>query len=175
MVWGMPGSRAVRVWAWKPAGCFPSRGVGATLTVLLVSFRRPAGRLTNSDERDFVTHPISYAPLALETLADLDSRIGGAFSKLAAELAQDCMNRPGEKGKRTLAVLIDLTPDQEADGTCEQVKTVVRLRANKPVYKTRDYGCLVTQAGFKFNTGDPTSPRQKTIQVDEYEGREVDG
>jgi hypothetical protein len=122
-----------------------------------------------------VTYPISYAPLALDTLASLDPRIAGAFSKLAAELAADCMNRAGERGKRRLTLTLDLSPEVDDQGNCDQVKTTVNLRASKPVFKTREYGLLATNAGFKFNVGDPTSPHQRTIQVDDYEDREVNG
>lgn len=108
----------------------------------------------------------NFQALELDHLEDLDPRILVAFQKQAAEMAHDCMDRPGETGKRSVILQLDFVPVLEQGGTCEEVKTTVSLRSRKPIFKSKEYSAMPTKAGFKFRPGSPGNVRQATLPME---------
>ena len=100
--------------------------------------------------------PVTTVRLDFHSLADLhDGRIAMMLANNLARIAQDCMDRPGDKTKRNVTLQFVAEPAMGDDGGCDHVKLSVTCKAKVPEYKSRHYEMRVSKSGFLFNQDFP--------------------
>lgn len=89
--------------------------------------------------------------LTLEHLADLDE--GKVQLMFAAELKRallDCLNRPTEKKVRKVSLLVEIKPQCDQEGNCENVNIGFDVKASIPARRTKVYELGITNGGQAF-------------------------
>ena len=107
-------------------------------------------------------------PLNLRTLAELDLGKGAeAFQRLLKRAVEDCMDRPGDKTARKVALEIHIVPIMEQGGDCTEVAAEIHCTAKVPTYRTKPYSMGVRKGGhLVFNPDSPDNINQSTF-IDE--------
>lgn len=107
---------------------------------------------------------VERVQLSIETLAELD---GGIVAEQAVRhlqrLAQDCMDRPGDKTKRKATLEFSFEPVCDQQGNAETVRCEVEIKSRVPVHRSKTYEMGLTKAGFVFNRDVPESLDQQVL------------
>ncbi|MGH7130991.1 MAG: hypothetical protein ACREJO_03490 [Phycisphaerales bacterium] len=103
--------------------------------------------------------------LGLDTLNILDDgRLVRAFEVELKRLVQDCVDRPGDANVRKLTMELTLTPQQEADGSCELATAEVAMIGKIPPRRSKSYQVAVTPNGKAIiNPANNTNIAQGTL------------
>lgn len=103
--------------------------------------------------------------LGLDTLNILDNgKLVKAFGIEMKRLVQDCVDRPGDSTARKLSMEITITPQQEADGSCERATAEVQMIGKTPPRRSKPYEIMVTPSGQAIiNPENHTSVMQGTL------------
>lgn len=104
-------------------------------------------------------------PLAFSTLVDLDSgRIDKLLAMHLARIAQDCMNRPGDKTKRKVTLEFEVSPVEDPETReCEHCKVAIECKSKVPTYRSKVFQMRVTKGGLLFNKDFPDSLHQAPL------------
>jgi len=104
---------------------------------------------------------VKLAGLSLNTLATLEPRIETVFQRHLANIAQDCMNRPGEKTSRKIILEMEITPVMDPDtNDCDYCKITVKAKSKVPVHQTKAFQLSPNKTGFQFNSEVPENLKQ---------------
>lgn len=107
---------------------------------------------------------VQEVPLNFETLTELDSgKINMLVTRHLALIANDCMNRPGDKNKRKVTLEFYAEPILEEDGQCERCKIEVECKSKVPTFRSRRFEMRVTKGGFLFNKDFPSELDQPSL------------
>lgn len=111
---------------------------------------------------------MSVRLLNLQSLAELDLGKGAeAFQVLLKRAVEDCMDRPGDKTARKVALEIHIVPVMEQGGDCTEVSAEIHCTARVPTYRTKPYSMGVRKGGMLvFNPDSPDNINQTTF-IDE--------
>lgn len=118
---------------------------------------------------------IQEMDLTFQSLEDLyEGRIAILLKRRLAMVAQDCMNRPGDKTKRkvTLEFCFEPVPDPDDLSVCERVNCELECKAKLPVYRSRPIQMRPHNSGFIFNQDFPDDINQQTLFNPEEEAKE---
>lgn len=112
---------------------------------------------------------MSVQQLTLGSLADLDLGKGAeVFQRLLKRAVEDCMDRPGDKAPRKVALEIHIIPVMEQSGDCVEVSAEIVCTAKVPTYRTKPYSMGVRKGGILvFNPDSPDNINQGTFLEDE--------
>ncbi len=118
---------------------------------------------------------VELEALRLDTLPELDPRIGALFERQVAVIAQDCMNRPADAAPRTITLEFKIVPIAEVRGEhieCARVDVSVDCKAKVPTFKSATYPLEVNKAGLKFNRDIPEELDQPSLYPQGHESDE---
>jgi len=103
--------------------------------------------------------------LQLRTLGDLEPGLEIKFEQICASLVQDCLNRPGEDGKRKLTVTLEMVPIKDpGDGQCDDVGLTIHVKGSQPLFRTKEFRLIPDgKGGLKFNSDFPDEPRSRAL------------
>lgn len=106
--------------------------------------------------------------LTVESLGKIDfGSIAEAFKAHIERLVRDCVDRPGVKAARKVALELKLTPVAEVRGNtidCDGAKGVFRIKSAIPEHETQAIDFGVRQDGsLVFNEDSPRDHRQATL------------
>jgi hypothetical protein len=103
--------------------------------------------------------------LSLESINDLDDgRVSVAFTQELKRAVLDCMDRPGDKTARTIALEVKIMPVAADDGSCEGANGEFQIKAKLPTRKSKTYSFKTNTKGhLMFSSTSPESADQKTI------------
>lgn len=116
---------------------------------------------------------VQEVQLSFDSLADLDDgRINKLLLQHISRVAQDCMNRPGDKTKRTVSLDFHVVPTIDPETReCEQVKVEIEAKSKVPTYRSKTYEMRVTKTGLLFNKDFPDALDQPPL-FNQEDGRE---
>lgn len=84
----------------------------------------------------------SEIKLGLATLQHLDfGKVDVATDHHLKLACKDCMDRPGDKTARTVALIFILTPEPNQDGTCEKILLDFQIKPKLPPHRSRTFQC----------------------------------
>lgn len=99
---------------------------------------------------------VAEVPLDFEHLALInDGRIDKLLRIMLARAAQDCIDRPNEKGKRKVMLEFEFEPEMNDDGECEKAKCQMQCRSKIPIHRSRKFEMRVGNKGFSYNQDFP--------------------
>ena len=103
--------------------------------------------------------------LSLETLGDFDmGKASEAFRQAMAAVVKDCLDRPGEKTARKVALTVHVKPVVLQDGDVVDAEVEFTISNSMPNWKTASRPVAVDRQGrLFFNDLVPDNPRQSTI------------
>lgn len=103
---------------------------------------------------------------SLETIGSIDNgKMALLVNKAIAQVVDDMQQRPGDKSKRSVTLVIDFTPASDQEGTLESVAVEFGCTIKVPPRRSRPYA-MEPHAGSRslhFNDAAPENPRQKTL------------
>lgn len=106
--------------------------------------------------------------LTIDALARIDfGSVAAAFKTHVERLVRDCVDRPGVKNARKVALELKLTPVAEVRGNtidCGGAKGVFRIKSSIPDHETQavDFG-VRHDGSLVFNEDSPRDHRQSTL------------
>jgi hypothetical protein len=106
--------------------------------------------------------------LTVDSLAKIDfGSIAEAFKTHIERLVRDCVDRPGVKSARKVALELKLTPVAQVRGTtidCDGAKGVFCIKSSIPNHETQavDFG-VRSDGSLVFNEDSPRDHRQSTL------------
>jgi hypothetical protein len=107
---------------------------------------------------------IQEVELDFSTLAQLDeSRVNKLLAVHLARIAQDCINRPGDKSPRKVSLEFAVVPVLDPEGFCESVRLSIERKSKVPTYRTKSYEMRVGTRGFAFNVDFPDTLDQAPL------------
>lgn len=107
---------------------------------------------------------IKTEKLDFSSLAQIDNgKVDTLLRVHLARIAQDCMDRPGDKTERKVTLEFLCEPILDDDGGCDYVKLKLNCASKLPVYKTREYEMRVSKGGFLFNVDAPDAIDQHPL------------
>lgn len=107
---------------------------------------------------------VEEVQLNFANLTELDSgKINLLVQKHLALVAQDCMNRPGDKTKRKVVLEFYAEPILEEDGQCERCKLEIECKSKVPTFRSRRFEMRVSKGGFLFNKDFPDAIDQAPL------------
>lgn len=104
--------------------------------------------------------------LTLESIKNdlAGGRVGEAFALELKRCVTDCEDRPADSKGRKVTLEIELTPETDEKGFCEQVWGQIRVSSSVPKRKTKPISFGVRRGGMLvFNDLAEDDFRQKTI------------
>lgn len=110
------------------------------------------------------------------SLSELSAYAGGElaqnFDALLAAAVRDCVERPTVEKKRTVSIVINVTPVRDSDGTCSDVVLDVQTPAKTPAKQLQPHVMRATvSGGLRYAPDSPTNPDQQVLGFDdEQEG-----
>lgn len=111
---------------------------------------------------------VQIVPLEFASLAELDDgRIQRLLRMHLARIAQDCMDRPGDKTKRKVSIEFIIEPQINQQGECDDARVTVECKSKLPVYRSKPYEMRVTKGGLLFNQDFPDSIDQPPLFTQE--------
>jgi hypothetical protein len=107
---------------------------------------------------------VEEVPLDFTNLAGIDDgRINRLLAMHLARVAQDCIDRPGDKTKRQVCLTFTVEPVVADDGQAETSRIEIECKSKVPVYRSRPYEMRLTKGGFKFNRDFPDAIDQPSL------------
>ena len=79
----------------------------------------------------------------LENIKHLDARINAAFDSHLRTCVKDCFDRPGDKSKRKVKIVVELEPSTREDGTFDYIDHNWQFSSVVPPHRT---GAIQSQA-----------------------------
>lgn len=108
-----------------------------------------------------------HADLSFETLPALDEKLVLLLRKHLANVAQDCISRPGDETARKVCLEFIFKPTRDPDtGECDVVNCEVECKSKVPIYRSRVYPMRVHKSGFLFNRDFPEELDQPPLFTD---------
>lgn len=103
--------------------------------------------------------------LSLSSLKDLDfGRPAVAFEQGLADAVRDCVDRPGDKRPRKVAMEFVISPIVEEEGQCDQVTGEFKIKTLLPHRQTKPYSFGLNKQGRLFFSEDsPQNVNQTTF------------
>lgn len=123
---------------------------------------------------------MAICQLTLERIKALDDgRVQAAFAQELSRAVMDCIDRPGEKKERTVALEFTLTPIVDQQGCLDGVDGEFQVKGKIPRRVSRKYNFQVrsqTKNGVRqgmlvFSDASPTNFDQTTFDDLDDEGR----
>lgn len=114
---------------------------------------------------------IVEVPLDFTHLGMLDEqRIDRLLCMHIANVARDCMNRPGDKSKRkvTLEFYVQPIPDPDT-GDAHTAGVEIECKSKVPVFRSRRFEMRLSNKGLTFNTDFPDQLDQPSLFQDEHD------
>lgn len=108
---------------------------------------------------------MALVELNLQSLNDLDDgRVATAFIHELKRVVLDCIDRPGDKNLRKVALEFELTPIVADDGSCESADGQFKIKSKVPDRKTKTYSFGVNKRGqLSYSQNSPDNIDQTTI------------
>lgn len=107
---------------------------------------------------------VERVQLSIQSLVDLDSGIvAEQVERHLRRVAQDCMDRPGDKSPRKTTLEFSFSPVCDQQGNAETVNCEVEIKSKVPVHRSKTYEMGLTKAGFIFNRDVPESLDQGVL------------
>lgn len=104
-------------------------------------------------------------PLNLSNLGDLlDGRVEAMLAVHLKRAAVDCMDRPGEKGRRRVQMTIDVVPVCEAEGYADRAECEIKCTSKLPTHCTTPVQVELNPQGFLFNRNTPDNLDQHSMR-----------
>lgn len=102
--------------------------------------------------------------LSLSNLKELGNGVlDAAFRKDLEFCVRDCVDRPGDKRPRKVALIMTIEPEEE-DGVCDTVAAEFEVRASIPTRRSRKYSLQAKPNGtLLVNPESPDDIRQGTL------------
>lgn len=110
--------------------------------------------------------------MAVQTV-DVDFRAlheleGGRYATLLrhhlANLARDCMDRPGDDKERVLTIQFRMKPEMDEDTRdCEKVNMTIEMKSKVPVFRTKKFQLRPHAKGFMINRDFPDDIDQPSL------------
>jgi|GEM_PF-4360451 len=118
---------------------------------------------------------IQEVPVDFANLSQLDNgKMDVLLRSQLALIARDCINRPGDKRKRTLSLIFTAVPVPDPETLdCERVKLVVQCKSRVPDFQSRPYEMRPTNQGFHFNQDFPDRLDQQPLLPSEQSEKGV--
>ena len=102
--------------------------------------------------------------LTLKTLAELDDSLPTDFEAMLAAAVKDCLKRPSIKRKRSVSIVVEVTPVLRQDGTVDDIRVDVQVAGKSPAKIVPTVTARATvHGGLKWNPDSPGDPDQKTL------------
>lgn len=105
--------------------------------------------------------------LSTDTLDQLDNgKISAAFRKELQRVAQDLMDRPGDKSVREVHMTMRIAPVANDAGVCEEANVEIEIKSKVPPRRSRVYSMGVTPAAkgqIMFNPASDENINQKSL------------
>ena len=107
----------------------------------------------------------TLVPVQLDKLDQLDwGALNMAFATHMKNVVKDCIDRPGEKKKRSITLKFVVEPEHSDGGMCERVLLNASVASSIPAHKTADFQCAPTKKGdLLVNPVSPAHVDQMTI------------
>lgn len=111
---------------------------------------------------------IELDTLDFEGMACLDDGIVNQMLRYhALRIARDCADRPAEKGKRVLTIIIESVPICSQKGELDHVETSIKMRSKSPEHRTKTFQMRADDArGLLFNPHFGTALDQRPLFPD---------
>jgi hypothetical protein len=107
---------------------------------------------------------LQIVPLEFTSLAEIDDgRIQKLLRMHLQRIAQDCMDRPGDKTKRKVTIEFIIDPIVSPEGHCDDARVTIECKSKVPTYRTKPYEMRVNTRGFAFNEDFPDQVDQSSI------------
>jgi len=108
--------------------------------------------------------PTETVVLNFSSLNDLhDGRIARLLTQHLKRIAEDCMDRPGDKTKRKVQLEFIAEPIPDDDGGCDHVNLEIECRSKVPTYRSKKFEMRVSKGGFLFNKDFPDAIDQQGL------------
>lgn len=106
---------------------------------------------------------------SLRTLHLLDDgALEDAFAEILAGLVEDCLARPRLAKKRQVALVVDVTPEDDGTPTCAEVRVQVQVTSKCPAQAAPPYVMRAGSCGgLTFSPGAPGNPDQGTLDLED--------
>lgn len=116
--------------------------------------------------------PVNLEKLQLATLGVVEPKLEAMFQKHVMNIVNDCLNRPGEKDKRSLTLKFDIIPVIEIDKesgqlTCDEVRIQFKGESKVPTYRTKAFPMKLSRGGLMFNREIPEQLNQPSLVNDQ--------
>ncbi len=111
--------------------------------------------------------------LSLSSMQELDDgRVAAAFIAELKRVVLDCIDRPGDKSARKVALQFNLTPVIADDGTCEAASGEFKIKSTVPERKSKTYSFNVNKKGHLiYSSNSPEDVDQTTFDDLDENGR----
>lgn len=112
---------------------------------------------------------MAIVQFTIEKLQVLDGgKAALTFNKLLQQAAEDCWQRPGDKGAREVALTMSVFPVICPDGQIERVELAMKITSKIPAHKTNAYSMSLRAGGkLAFNPDSPHNVSQGTLLSDD--------
>lgn len=109
--------------------------------------------------------------LTFKSLAELkDGLLDQALKLHLQRLSQDCLDRPGTKGKRKCVVELVVNPVIEASGECREVSVTVGFKSQVPAFESQQFAMRPVNNGLNFNRDFPEELSQQPLGFESDDG-----
>lgn len=111
--------------------------------------------------------------LDLASLKQLgDGRVAIAFDQAMRRVALDCQDRPGEKRPRKVLLEVQVIPELDDNGECDEVKCEFVVKDAIPTRRSKKYSLGLHRNGqFSFRDGSPENVDQTTLDFNPPDGK----
>lgn len=112
--------------------------------------------------------------VGLKTIAQMDlGKIEAAFDGHIKRAAADCMDRPGDRSARKVALIVTLRPGKEQAPTGDYVDMECDIKSTIPAHKSRTFSARGKVGGhIEVEEFSPNDPNQGGL---EFSGRDGEG
>ena len=108
--------------------------------------------------------------LDFSNLSVLDEgRIDKLLKKHIQNIAQDCIDRPGDPTARTMQLNFTVKPICTPEGYCENTFVEIECKSKVPVYRSQTFKMRVSRQGLQFNQDFPDEIDQQPLFGDDQE------
>lgn len=105
----------------------------------------------------------------VRNLAELDGgKADLAINHAIRQIVNDVKDRPGDKAKRKVTIVIEAVPHLDKDtAALDTVDVQIKVKTSVPVRQTHSYPMLPTEDGtLLFSPSSPYNPRQGSLEFD---------